>query len=36
LTGSVYGGLRAALLTQHGKEHIIALVLDLAPRCQVE
>ena len=33
---SVYAGRRIALLTQHGKEHIIAPVLDRALGCRVE
>ena len=32
----VYRGRQVALLTQHGKEHVIAPVLDLALGCRVE
>ncbi|XXG30912.1 MAG: DUF6671 family protein [Ferrovum myxofaciens] len=33
---SVYNGSTAALLTQHGKERVIAPVLDIALACRVE
>jgi hypothetical protein len=36
LTRSVYAGRRIALLTQHGKEAVIAPVLDTALGCRVE
>ncbi|MHB1051693.1 MAG: DUF6671 family protein [Thiobacillus sp.] len=36
MTGSVYAGRRIALLTQHGKEAVIAPVLDGALGCRVE
>lgn len=36
LSESVYAGQRIALLTQHGKEHVIAPVLDAALDCRVE
>ena len=36
MSGSVYTGRHIALLTQHGKEHIIAPVLDTALGCRVE
>ncbi len=36
MTGSAYAGRRIALLTQHGKEAVIAPVLDGALGCRVE
>lgn len=36
MTRSVYAGRRIALLTQHGKEAVIAPVLDTALGCRVE
>lgn len=36
LSGSAYAGQRVALLTQHGKERVIAPVLDAALGCRVE
>ncbi|WP_147652921.1 DUF6671 family protein [Vulcaniibacterium gelatinicum] len=36
MTRTVYAGARIALLTQHGKERVIASVLDTALGCQVE
>lgn len=36
MTRVVYAGTRIALLTQHGKERVIASVLDTALGCQVE
>lgn len=36
LSGSAYAGQRVALLTQHGKERVIAPVLEAALGCQVE
>ncbi len=36
MTGSVYAGRHIALLTQHGKEAVIAPVLDAALGCRVE
>lgn len=36
MTRDVYAGTRIALLTQHGKEHVIASVLDTALGCRVE
>jgi len=36
MTRAVYAGTRIALLTQHGKERVIASVLETALSCQVE
>lgn len=35
-TVGLYQGQQVALLTQHGKEHVIAAVLDIALGCRVE